>query len=120
MPAAYPRRILDHYRAPRNKGPLPDATHEGKAVNPLCGDEMVLRLRVEEGRIVDARFEGVGCAVSQAAGSVLTETWRGQRTEEAVAWGLPEVLEALDAPVSPARERCALLPVEALRDAVQD
>jgi nitrogen fixation protein NifU and related proteins len=71
--------ILEHHAHPRNLGALAAATHQAQADNPLCGDRVTLRLRLVDGRIVEARFEGDGCALSIASASLLT-TMVGSRT----------------------------------------
>jgi len=70
--------ILDHGKRPRNFGELPMATHEAEGFNPLCGDQLHLRLLVEEGRITDIRFNGCGCAISTASASMLTQAIKGK------------------------------------------
>ncbi|HYX55890.1 MAG TPA: SUF system NifU family Fe-S cluster assembly protein, partial [Nitrososphaeraceae archaeon] len=69
----YREIILDHYRNPRNKGRLEHADVSTHDSNPLCGDEIDIHLKVEEGKIKDIKFEGRGCAISQASASMLTE-----------------------------------------------
>jgi len=84
----YQAIIVDHSKAPRHRGPLPGATHEATVDNPLCGDEVTLRLVVDGddgGRIRAAAFEGRGCAVSQAAASVLVTRLAGVDLDEARA-----------------------------------
>lgn len=79
----YQEVILDHYRKPRNKGRLDDATHAITMNNPLCGDVIELMLRVEGGRIADATFLGRGCSISLASASMLTGRVRGKSLHEA-------------------------------------
>lgn len=79
----YQEVILDHYRKPRNRGQLDDATHTITMNNPLCGDVIELMLRVDEGRIADARFIGRGCSISQASVSMLTGRVLGKTLDEA-------------------------------------
>ena len=81
----YQEIILDHYRQPRGRGELepPKITQEG--FNPSCGDEIVLDLRVQDGRIQAVRFRGRGCSISQASASMLTEAVQGKTLEEARA-----------------------------------
>ncbi len=108
--------ILEHYRRPRHKGRLaaPDISHEEH--NPLCGDRIVLDLQLEDGRVKDVRFEGEGCAISQAAASVLTEEILGRPLDELRRLGKADVLESLGIDeISPARLKCALLPLNTLR-----
>ena len=84
LSSLYQELILDHYRSPRNKGELEDATHSVTMNNPLCGDVVELHLDVEGDRIRDARFEGKGCSISQAAASMMTGALKGRRVEEAL------------------------------------
>lgn len=81
----YQEVIIDHGRRPRNFGPLPDASHQAEGFNPLCGDRLTLRLKVVDGVIEDARFEGVGCAISTASASLMTEALKGLGASEAEA-----------------------------------
>ena len=82
MSDLYSDVLLDHFRLPRNRGMLEDATLTVEGKNPLCGDEMVLHLRVENGQITDIRFEGTGCAISMASASMLTEDLKGRTLDE--------------------------------------
>jgi nitrogen fixation NifU-like protein len=77
--------ILDHNRHPRNFGPLPGADHEAEGYNPLCGDRITVRLKLEGDVIRDIRFEGSGCAISTASASVMTESLKGKTVAEARA-----------------------------------
>lgn len=80
----YQEVIFDHYRQPRNYGPLPSANHSADGYNPLCGDKVKVSLRVENGVIRDAHFEGSGCAISTASASLMTESLKGKREAEAL------------------------------------
>lgn len=73
----YQRVLVDHAKHPRNFGPLPDATHAAEGVNPLCGDELTVRLRTAEGRIGEVAFEGAGCAVCLGSASLMTVATKG-------------------------------------------
>jgi len=81
----YQEIILDHYRHPRGRGELepPKITQEG--FNPSCGDEIILDLRVQDGRVQEIRFRGRGCSISQASASMLTEAVQGKTVEQARA-----------------------------------
>ena len=81
----YQEVILDHYRSPRNKGPVADTTHTITLNNPLCGDVIDLLLTVKGGRIVDVGFEGKGCSISQASASMMTEKLKGRSVDDALA-----------------------------------
>ena len=76
--------ILDHYKRPRNRGVLPDATATVHMNNPTCGDEVVLRIKLDGETITDARFEGTGCSISQASISMMTQLLKGKSTHDAV------------------------------------
>lgn len=77
--------ILDHSRRPRNLRKLEGANREARGYNPLCGDKFALYLKVENGRVVDASFEGAGCAISTASASIMTESIKGKTLAEAEA-----------------------------------
>lgn len=79
----YQEVIFDHNRHPRNFGPLEGASHSADGHNPLCGDRIALRLRIEAGVVREARFEGSGCAISTASASLLTEALPGLSVDEA-------------------------------------
>lgn len=84
----YQSVILDHSRTPRNSGPLPDATATGSGNNPMCGDLVVVQVRMDGDTIADVRFTtppGVGCAVSKASASMMTAAVRGKSRAEADA-----------------------------------
>ena len=75
--------ILDHFKNSSHAGELPNATLKAEGTNPLCGDELTIYLRMDDGRIAQARFTAKGCAISQAAASMLTEQLEGKTVEEA-------------------------------------
>ncbi|HYA54255.1 MAG TPA: SUF system NifU family Fe-S cluster assembly protein [Thermoplasmata archaeon] len=112
----YQEVILQHYRSPRNFGPLADADRIGEESNPLCGDHITIRLKVEPGtrKISSVRFEGDGCAISVASTSMLTEKVAGMTIEEAGRLTKDDVLQQLGIPLSPVRVKCALTGFAAL------
>ena len=81
MDALYRDYILDHYKNPRNFGTLEPHDLEHHDHNPLCGDEMGVHIRVEDGRIADLRFHGQGCAISQASASIASEELIGMSVD---------------------------------------
>jgi nitrogen fixation NifU-like protein len=83
MEQIYKQVIVERSRHPRHRGVADPHTHCQEGVNPSCGDELTLTLRVEDGRIADARFEGQGCAISQASADLMAEALLGLREEEA-------------------------------------
>ena len=112
----YQEVILQHYRTPKNFGPLPDANREGQESNPLCGDHITVRLKVDPGseKISEIRFEGDGCAISVASASMLTEKVAGLTVEQAGKLTRDDVLQLLGIPLSPVRIKCALTGYAAL------
>jgi nitrogen fixation protein NifU and related proteins len=117
-PAPYGATIMEHFRRPRNQGPLPaaDVTREG--ANPLCGDRIRIELAMREGRVIEARFTANACAISVAAASVLTERVRGMPAADVRAIGDEEILAALGGEIPPARRACAVLPLATMRTAL--
>ena len=81
----YRELILDHYRHPRNRGHLSEATAQAEGYNPLCGDEIEVEIRVGDGKIEAVSFQGRGCSISQASGSMMTDAVKGMSKPEALA-----------------------------------
>jgi len=105
----YREYILDHYRNPRNYGRLEHPDVHAEDSNPLCGDQLALDLQVEGDQVTAVRFQGRGCAISQASASMLSEMIEGKTTQEVLRLGKDDVLDALGIPISPARTKCAFL-----------
>jgi nitrogen fixation NifU-like protein len=115
----YREVILDHYRNPRSHGLIeqPDAIAEGQ--NPLCGDEVSVTVRFgEDDRIEQIGFEGRGCAISQAATSMLTELVQGRTATEVATMPKEELLEEIGIPLTPVRLKCAILGLGVLKVAL--
>jgi nitrogen fixation protein NifU and related proteins len=81
----YQELILDHGKRPRNFGPLEGATHDAVGHNPLCGDRITLHVRMDGDKVSDVKFEGQGCAISQASASLMTDAIKGRPIGEAMA-----------------------------------
>lgn len=111
----YREQIMDHYRNPRYRGHLavPTASHE--ELNPLCGDMIHIDVATVDGMLADARFEGHGCAVSQASASMLLEEVVGKPLVEIAAFTRDDLFALIGVTLSPARMKCALLPLAVLR-----
>ncbi len=115
----YREVILDHYRTPRNHGVLDpsDAVAEGQ--NPLCGDEVTVSVRFGADDIIESvGFEGRGCAISQAATSMLTDIVKGRSAQEVAVMPKEELLDEIGIPLSPVRLKCALLGMGVLKVAL--
>ena len=133
----YQELILDHYRRPRNKGVLERPTHSVALNNPVCGDEIDLQVQVEGGVITDVRFLGRGCSISQAAASMMTQVVKQRPVRDALALAdrmsammrgdegaakdktLGDLRALAGVSKFPVRVKCALLPWNALKDAVK-
>ena len=112
----YREIILDHYRNPRNKGKLPQADVSTHDSNPLCGDEIDIHLKVEQGKIKDIKFEGRGCAISQASASMLTEMVMDKPLTAVKDLAKDDILENIGLMnLGPARIKCALLSLKVLK-----
>ncbi|WP_310549766.1 Fe-S cluster assembly sulfur transfer protein SufU [Paenibacillus glufosinatiresistens] len=132
----YRRVIMDHYKNPRNRGLFEDDSLKVELNNPTCGDRITLQLKVEDGRVKDARYAGEGCSISMSSASMMTESVKGRTVEEAldlasrfsrlmqgeeVNFDDYEDIEAL-AGVNkfPARIKCATLAWNALRKGIDE
>ncbi len=134
----YQEVILDHNRSPRNFGPLEDADLQAEGYNPICGDRLTIAVKVDEGVVIDVRFQGSGCAISQASASLMTEGIKGKTLAEARALfdNFHRLVTDQTAPVDdtalgkltvfagvrdyPARVKCAILAWHTLRAAVDE
>lgn len=116
----YRQQILDHYKNPRNFGKLdkPDASYE--TGNPLCGDRIGMAIKVTKLKTVNCKLEtvkfwGEGCAISMASASMLTEKTKGKSLEEIKKLRYEDIKKLLGIELSPARIKCAMLPLEVLQ-----
>jgi nitrogen fixation protein NifU and related proteins len=80
----YKEVILDHYKNPRNKRPMPEAEVSSSQNNPLCGDEITVFAHVSDKMVADVAFQGQGCSISQASASMLTEAVKGKGVDDAL------------------------------------
>lgn len=115
----YKDNIIDHYKNPRHFGQIDQPTVSHEEVNSLCGDRIRMDLKIENDQILEVKFKGVGCAISLASASMLTEKISGRKLKEAAGIKRDRILEMLNIPMSPTRLKCALLPWEVLLKALQ-
>ncbi|MBI4120595.1 MAG: SUF system NifU family Fe-S cluster assembly protein [Parcubacteria group bacterium] len=111
----YRDTLLDHYHNPRNYGLRDSFDMEAKGTNPLCGDSLTLRLKLDGGKIFDVCFESEGCVISRASASLLLEHIKGKAVAEAKAVTPEIVFSLLGVAIMPARLKCALLPLETVQ-----
>lgn len=116
----YRENILDHYKRPRNRGHLDGPDSECSDSNPLCGDEIMMQIRVDKknARISDIKFEGTACAICTASASMLTEEVKGKTLEEARKASKEKMLGMLGIDPGPSRLKCALLPLKVMKLAI--
>ena len=116
----YREVILDHYKNPRGHGVIAEADAEAEGQNPLCGDEVSIYVRFGEDRdtIDEVKFSGRGCAISQAATSMLTEMVQGRKASEVAELDKDELLEEIGIPLTPIRLKCAMLGLTTLKVAL--
>ncbi|MBO0781374.1 MAG: SUF system NifU family Fe-S cluster assembly protein [Ktedonobacteraceae bacterium] len=114
MAMDYREYILEHYRNPRNYGTLEHPDVHAEDSNPLCGDQLRIDLQIEGDQVKEVRFQGRGCAISQASASMLSEMIEGRTVAEIIELGKDDVLDALGIPISPARTKCAFLALRVL------
>jgi nitrogen fixation protein NifU and related proteins len=115
----YREEILDHYYASPHRGRLESPDLHAELDNPLCGDHIRLELELGPGdRIERIRFDGDGCAISQAAASLLSGHIEGKGVDEARRFSIQEMLRLLGIPLTPARLKCGLLAYRALQTAL--
>ena len=118
----YREVILDHYKNPRGHGVIEDADAEAEGQNPLCGDEVSVYVAFgEDGETIDeVKFSGRGCAISQAATSMLTEMVQGRKASEVAVLDKDELLEEIGIPLTPIRLKCAILGLGVLKVALHE
>ena len=116
----YREVILDHYKNPRGHGILEGADAQAEGENPLCGDEVTISVRfAADGETIDEiGFEGRGCAISQAATSMLTEMVRGRKASEVAELPKEALLDEIGIPLTPIRLKCAILGLGVLKVAL--
>jgi nitrogen fixation protein NifU and related proteins len=117
----YREYILDHYQNPRNRGRLEPADIDAEGDNPTCGDQIHVTARIKpDGSFSEVRFEGHGCAISQASASILYEDILGKSTKEVLDLDHHHVEELIGITLRPARVKCAVLSLHVLRSAIQE
>ncbi len=119
MDQQYSKKVMEHFANPHNVGEIPDADGIGNVGNPVCGDIMRLYIKVENGRIKDAKFKTFGCGAAIATSSMITDLVRGKTVKEALEISNKAVAEALDG-LPPIKMHCSLLAEEALKSAIDD
>ena len=114
----YRENILDHYKNPRNKGNLENPDIQHRELNPLCGDQIEITMKLDGQKIADIKFAGHGCAISQSSASMLTEKVKNLSLDDAMKISKDEIVEMMSIPISPVRLKCAILSLDTLKNAI--
>ena len=119
MTGPYSDEVMDHFMNPRNVGEIDDADGVGTVGNPACGDIMQMFIKIEDDKIIDAKFKTFGCGAAIASSSMATELIKGKKIAEAVKVTNDEVSTALGG-LPPVKRHCSVLAEEALHSALAD
>ena len=115
----YRDQIMDHYEDPHHRGQCPGVTHSHEGDNPLCGDNVHIELRVNNGgKVEEAWFDGEGCCISQASASMLIEHLEGKTVEEVKKFSANDMLQLFGAKLTPNRQKCCLLSWRVVQGAI--
>jgi len=116
----YRENIIDHYKNPHNKGEIVDADIKFTENNPLCGDVITINLKLNDNKVSDVKFSGVGCAISQSAASMLTDEIKGKTLEQIKIINRDKIVELLGIEVGPVRTKCAVLGLVAIKGGIKE
>jgi len=117
--AMYSKKVIEHFRNPRNMGEIKNADGVGTVGNPVCGDTMTLYIKVKNNRITDIKFKTFGCAAAIATSSMITELAKGKTLEEAEKITRDDVANELEG-LPPIKMHCSNLAADALKAAIED
>lgn len=114
----YAQNVMDHYKNPHNVGNLNDATVTHQEVNTSCGDEISIDLQIDGDFLVDVKFIGTGCAISQASISMMTDMVKSMELQKVLDLTEEDIQKMLGVPISYRRTKCALLSLLTIKNAI--
>lgn len=115
----YAANIMDHYKHPRNKGRLLDTDISHHEINHSCGDDILISLDIDGSVIRQIKFDGHGCAISQAGISILSEDLIGKKTKDVLAYDFEYMKKLLGVPISERRHKCAMIGLWAIQRGIE-
>lgn len=119
MASMYTRKVMEHFKSPKNMGVMEKPDGVGEVGNPSCGDVMTVQIRVKRGRITGIKFQTFGCVAAVATSSMLTELAKGKTLDEAEKISRGDIAEQLGG-LPPIKMHCSNLAADALHAAIQD
>ncbi|OHA61860.1 MAG: SUF system NifU family Fe-S cluster assembly protein [Candidatus Wildermuthbacteria bacterium GWA2_46_15] len=119
MSSIYQEIILEHWKRPHNYGRIKSPSKKTSVHNPSCGDRLKLEILFNRGKVKEAKFTGQGCAISQASASLLTDHVKGKKAADLEKINQKTIIKLLGVEIGPARQRCALLSLEALKKIIE-
>ncbi len=115
----YREHILELYKNPSNFGEMKNPTHKHKEYNAFCGDEITVQLKIKNNKVEDAKFNGSGCVISMVSSSLLTDKIKDMKVKDVKKLDKKDILKLLKIPINPARLKCVLLPLDAVKGALR-
>lgn len=116
----YAEELIYNYEHQKNKGTIPDATMKRHEENISCGDKITVYMKVENGKVTDVKYDGIGCVISMGTSSILTDFLKGKRIEEIEAFDRKKLLDLISIDPGPVRMHCATLSLRAIKKAVYE
>jgi nitrogen fixation NifU-like protein len=116
----YSEKVMDHFKNPKNVGEIEGASGTGEVGNPACGDVMKVTVKVEDGKVVDAKFKTFGCCAAIAASDAVCELVKGKTVEEALNITKQDIINFLGGELPQLKIHCSILGVDALKAAIKD
>ncbi len=116
----FAENIIDHFNSPRNQGQLEKYDIKQKGFNPFCGDQIEITVKLNQKKeILDMKFTGKGCSISQASASMLTELIKGKTIDQVKRLTKEDILDLLNIPIGPVRMKCALLGLDTVQEGIK-
>ncbi len=116
----YAEELIYNYEHQKNKGKIDNPSGKIHEENVSCGDDITVYLRIEDGKVMDVKYEGAGCVISMGTASILTDFLKGKTVQEIESFGREELLGLINIDPGPVRMHCATLALRAIRRAVFD